>query len=50
MDKINAELLYYLHEQLWHTEITFYTEELEKGRDHIYHFGVVSPIIRRFSY
>ena len=33
MDKFNAELHYYLREQLWHTAITFCTEELEKGRD-----------------
>ena len=33
MEKFNAELHYYLRENLWHTAITFCTEELEKGRD-----------------
>ena len=33
MEKFNAELHYYLREQLWHTAITFCSEELEKGRD-----------------
>ena len=33
MEKFNAELHYYLREQLWHTAIDFCTEELEKGRD-----------------
>ena len=33
MEKFNAELHYYLREKLWHTAITFCTEELDKGRD-----------------
>ena len=33
MEKVISELHYYLREKLWHTAITFCTEELEKGRD-----------------
>ena len=33
MEKFNAELHYYLRENLWHTAITFCTDELDKGRD-----------------
>ena len=33
MEKFNSELHYYLREKLWHTAITFCTEELDKGRD-----------------
>ena len=33
MEKFNAEPHYYLRENLWHTAITFCTDELDKGRD-----------------